>query len=64
MAEVVRLEQRSGVTMNIPDQCMYGLKTPSGDKTGEMPARKRTPFMTDSFWVAIKRKQLGSSHPH
>ena len=54
MAEMVKLEKETGVTINVADQCMYGLKIRGEDGEGELPARKRTKFMTNSYWIAME----------
>ena len=65
MEEVRKLERETGVTINVADQCMYGLTTP-GEEGGEpTAARKRTKFMTNSFWLALELKtKCDGRHEH
>ena len=54
-----------GVDTTIGDMCMYGLVTPNKDRTGFLPAKKPTQFMSNSWYVL---KELGTrcdhSHEH
>ena len=66
MAQMVKLSRETGVVINVADQCMYGLRTPKeGSKGEEQAARKRTKFMTNSFWVGLElRTKCDGSHRH
>ena len=54
-----------GVATIVGDMCMYGLVTPNSDRTGFLPAKKPTQFMSNSWYVL---KELGircdKSHEH
>ena len=54
-----------GVDTTIGDMCMYGLVTPNKDRTGFLPAKKPTQFMSNSWYIL---KELGTrcdhSHEH
>ena len=40
-----------GVMMRQADMCMYGLTTPSWDRKSEMPAKKPTTFLSNSWCI-------------
>ena len=53
------------LALSFGDMCMYGLVTPNSDRTGYLPAKKPTQFMSNSWYVL---KELGTrndkSHEH
>jgi len=64
MQEVQTVKMMNGVMTVVADQCMYGLKTWTHDKTKkDAPARKRTRFMTNCIEVA-KRLTKTCDHTH
>ena len=66
MGEIRKLPKELGVTINIADQCMYGLKTRNKTKgKPRMHARKRTKFMTNSLHIAKELStRCDGSHKH
>ena len=64
--EIRQMAKEEGVVITVADQCMYGLKTWSKDRSiKDMPARKRTKFMTNSPCIAeeLSRRCKGQ-HVH
>ena len=57
LPQMVQFAESPGVSTVIGDMCMYGLVTPNGDRTGFLPAKKPTQFMSNSWYVL---KELGS----
>ena len=66
MEEMKKLERATGVRINIADMCMYGMVTPKEGAKGEMaPARKRTKFMTNSYWIGAElMRKCDGRHVH
>ena len=64
--EVMEVYRLDGVEITRADQCMYGLKTWSKDRTVmDTPAKKTTKFMTNSSAVAEERKKrCDGNHQH
>ncbi len=60
-----KLAEEEGVTVNVADQCMYGLRTQGKPGEGKVPARKRTKFMTNSYEIAKQlQKRCDGRHEH
>ena len=57
---------KAGVTVQVADQCMYGLRTWGKDRNKkDTPARKRTKFMTNCPEIAEElRKRCSGRHIH
>ena len=65
LEEVVRMGELEGVSTVVADQCMYGLTTPGPDRRTEMPAKKPTRFMSNS-WCELQELfiRCDKSHEH
>ncbi len=66
MREVEAIKKLDGVQVTTADQCMYGLKTWTVDKSiKDVPARKSTRFMTNSECIAEQlQTRCDRSHTH
>ena len=63
LEELVELANLDGVMTQIADQCMYGLRTPNADKSGEAPAKKPTKFVSNS-WCIIQELSVRCDKTH
>ncbi len=63
---IKQLEERSGVRIQVADQCMFGLRRWGGDeRKKDKAARKRTKFMTNSEEIArMLNRKCDESHEH